>query len=501
MYIYYCYFFCLISDFALAFRSPIANHPVNLRRKLTVNSKTSDSTELLNDLEQLKLEREKKKAVLAATELAIRSLEAEITKSDNNISNPKVLPYDYGFISKSSGCYVNTKTPAGESLVPESAVVLGTQSFKRELNSIGQLIGKLFGKDANNSKYDDPILRKLSQVKLSNKAIWDREARRPQVKAPLIIKIPYLILCVMLDVLFDGYPISRFWFLETVARMPYFSYITMLHTYETLGWWRRSAEAKRVHFAEEWNEYHHLLIMESLGGDQQWAVRFLAQHSAIVYFFILIIAWLLSPTVAYNFSELIESHAVDTYAEFAESNRELLMELPPPEIAIAYYEGNDMYAFDEFQTSRPKGSRRPKIENLYDVFCNIHDDEGEHVATMAACQDPDILIKSPNTEAAVLTATLAAAAIAYLISGDIDFNGLTQYLDFAGDNALDTISNTIGGDAAGDAIGAAAAGMAAVSEATSNAPQILEENSEFLEEGSFLFTILKFLKIYLPIIM
>lgn len=30
----------------------------------------------------------------------------------------------------------------------------------------------------------------------------------------------YTALCFMLDVLFDGRPIQRFWFLETVARMP-----------------------------------------------------------------------------------------------------------------------------------------------------------------------------------------------------------------------------------------------------------------------------------------
>ena len=44
--------------------------------------------------------------------------------------------------------------------------------------------------------------------------------------------------------------------------MPYLSYVSMLHLYESLGWWRRSAETKRVHFAEEWNEFHHLLVME-----------------------------------------------------------------------------------------------------------------------------------------------------------------------------------------------------------------------------------------------
>lgn len=36
--------------------------------------------------------------------------------------------------------------------------------------------------------------------------------------------------------------------------------------------------------------------------------------------------------------------------------------------ALAYYQGGDMYLFDEFQTSRPAFSRRPTIRNLYDVF-------------------------------------------------------------------------------------------------------------------------------------
>lgn len=39
--------------------------------------------------------------------------------------------------------------------------------------------------------------------------------------------------------------------------------------------------------------------------------------------------YLVSPFLAYNFSELIESHAVDTYTEFAEVNKELLQSLPP----------------------------------------------------------------------------------------------------------------------------------------------------------------------------
>jgi hypothetical protein len=47
-------------------------------------------------------------------------------------------------------------------------------------------------------------------------------------------------LCYGLDLIYpENRPIERFWFLETVARMPYFSYNTMLTLYEMLGWWRR----------------------------------------------------------------------------------------------------------------------------------------------------------------------------------------------------------------------------------------------------------------------
>lgn len=52
--------------------------------------------------------------------------------------------------------------------------------------------------------------------------------------------------------------------------MPYFAYTTCLHLYETLGWWRTGG-LRVIHFAEEWNELHHLLIMESLGGDRRCA--------------------------------------------------------------------------------------------------------------------------------------------------------------------------------------------------------------------------------------
>mmetsp|Transcript_5969 Transcript_5969/g.9273 ORF Transcript_5969/g.9273 Transcript_5969/m.9273 type:complete len:342 (-) Transcript_5969:117-1142(-) len=257
--------------------------------------------------------------------------------------------------------------------------------------------------------------QKLKQLQLDNDKVWERENNRTQIEAPFVIKAPYIVLCLMLDSLFDGRPLERFWFLETVARMPYLSYVTMLHLYESFGWWRRAAAVKRVHFAEEWNEFHHLLTFEALGGDRSWATRFLAQHAAIVYYWVLVLMWLLSPTLAYNFSELIEAHAVDTYGEFADANEELMKELPAPGIAIQYWMGGDMYLYDEFQTERRLGDeRRPNITNLYDVICAIRDDEAEHVATMAACQKKGTIVSSINIERGIL-----AAGVTYLLTSKL----------------------------------------------------------------------------------
>lgn len=171
----------------------------------------------------------------------------------------------------------------------------------------------------------------------------------------------------MLDVVFEGrYVPSRFFLLETVARMPYFSYIGMLHVYETIGFWRRSADMKRIHFAEEMNEFNHLLIMESLGGDQRWWVRFLAQHSAIVYFIGLCVLWALSPTLSYKFSELLESHAVNTYSQFLDENEDQLKDLPPSLAAIDYYAlgSTDPY-YAEFQTSAVSEGGEVSLDFLF----------------------------------------------------------------------------------------------------------------------------------------
>jgi ubiquinol oxidase len=191
---------------------------------------------------------------------------------------------------------------------------------------------------------------------------------------------------------------ARFYVLETIARVPYFSYLSVLHLYETLGFWRR-ADLLKVHFAETWNELHHLLIMESLGGNQQWGDRFIAQHVAVAYYWAVVLLYMLLPKYAYYLMELIENHAYHTYDDYLKTHESELKLQPAPQVAIDYYRDGDLYMFEEVQTSLEHKFRRPVVDNLYDVFINIREDESAHVKTMEALQEPEArqAFRSPHT--------------------------------------------------------------------------------------------------------
>ncbi|MBW4622674.1 MAG: hypothetical protein KME17_25365 [Cyanosarcina radialis HA8281-LM2] len=218
------------------------------------------------------------------------------------------------------------------------------------------------------------------------------------------------ILVFFIDVIYRDRPYARFYVLETIARVPYFAYLSVLHLNETLGFWRK-ADWLKVHFAETWNELHHLLIMESLGGDRAWGDRFLAQHIALAYYWIVVPLYMLFPRYAYYMMELIEEHAYHTYDTFLQTHEEVLKAQPAPQIAINYYRDGDLYMFEEMQTSTRSEFRRPPVDNLYDVFVNIRDDESEHVKTMIACQHPEarITFKSPHTLPQPIEAEVKAA--------------------------------------------------------------------------------------------
>ena len=205
------------------------------------------------------------------------------------------------------------------------------------------------------------LRRSLKQLKLDDGNIWKREQEREMIESPRLLMSIYYIICHLLDVIYADKPIDRFWFLETIARMPYFSYVAILHMYETLGWWELDSELKRVHHNEELNETYHLKIMESLGGDIKWWNRFLARHVAMFYYAMLMGFFLVSPRTAYLSSELLERHAVDTYVEFYESNERILRDLPLTEAAAEYSEA---------------------VNNLYYVFVMIANDEFKHAESM-----------------------------------------------------------------------------------------------------------------------
>ena len=208
-----------------------------------------------------------------------------------------------------------------------------------------------------------------------------------------------------IDRLFAGRDYPRFYALETIARVPYFSFLSVLHMYESFGWWRR-ADYLKVHFAETMNEYHHLLIMEAMGGSERYADRVFAQHVALIYFWVAVGMFFVSPRMAYNLMEQIEEHAYATYDEFLKREGETLKTQPACGVAVSYYQMGDLYLFDEFQTNvyeglkegkEGEGVRRPKIRNMYDVIENVRNDELEHVKTMSYCQRPGNLLRANST--------------------------------------------------------------------------------------------------------
>jgi ubiquinol oxidase len=213
-----------------------------------------------------------------------------------------------------------------------------------------------------------------------------------------MIRLLVGVLVFVINTIYRDRPYPRFYVLETVARVPYFAYLSVLHLYETVGFWRK-ADWLKVHFAESWNELHHLLIMEELGGSKHWGDRFLAQHAALLYYWVVVALYLVAPRSAYHFMELVEGHAYHTYDTFVQQHEAELKAQPAPQVAISYYRDGDLYMFDEFQTGRTPEERRPIVNNLYDVFMAIRDDESEHVKTMVACQqvDAQITLKSPHT--------------------------------------------------------------------------------------------------------
>ena len=121
----------------------------------------------------------------------------------------------------------------------------------------------------------------------------------------------------ILDFLYRGQDIQRFWVLETIARAPYFAFLSVLHFKESLGL-RTEAHfyLMKEHFAQTVNETEHLTEMELRGGADRWVDRFLAYHLVLVYYWTMVVYYFIAPVSAYHLNEEVEWHAMDTYGKY-----------------------------------------------------------------------------------------------------------------------------------------------------------------------------------------
>lgn len=121
----------------------------------------------------------------------------------------------------------------------------------------------------------------------------------------------------ILDFLYRGREMPRFWVLETIARAPYFAFLSVLHFKESLGL-RTEAHfhLMKEHFAQTVNETEHLTEMELRGGADHWVDRFLAYHLVLIYYWIMVVYYFVAPVSAYHLNEEVEWHAMETYGKY-----------------------------------------------------------------------------------------------------------------------------------------------------------------------------------------
>jgi ubiquinol oxidase len=125
------------------------------------------------------------------------------------------------------------------------------------------------------------------------------------------------ITVAIIDFIYRDLPIQRFWVLETIARAPYFAFLSVLHLKESLGL-RTYAHyyLMKEHFAQTLNETEHLIEMERRGGADRWHDRFIAYHLVLIYYWILVGYYFIAPVSAYHLNAGIEYHATETYLDY-----------------------------------------------------------------------------------------------------------------------------------------------------------------------------------------
>ena len=125
----------------------------------------------------------------------------------------------------------------------------------------------------------------------------------------------------ILDFLYRGRDIQRFWVLEEIARAPYFAFLSVLHFRESMG--LRGPEhlyLMKQHFEQSVNETEHLECMERRGGNSYFIDRFVAKHLVLIYYWVNVVYYWVAPRLAYHLSSEVELHASMTYAKYIATN-------------------------------------------------------------------------------------------------------------------------------------------------------------------------------------
>ena len=278
--------------------------------------------------------------------------------------------------------------PAPYYTPPPNFIALASNQFGCNLDS---MLGR---KKATTNEDDEPVdLRaKLNSLKLQFRAAWDLESivggSLGVMKEPLALRAPYHLLCPLIDLVYkqpadaekidSGSAIQRLYVMEKIGRAPYLSFLSMLNLYESFGLWRPSEDLRVAHAHQELSKFRRQRMIEQLGGDQPWTARFIAEHSALFTHLTIVHLWFLSPSLAYRFAQMIESHAFHTYDAFLEQNESALKSMQISSISDA-------------DTSAPDS-------NLFEMFSSFKDDNSIHSMRLAEAYYPSVVLNAADSE-------------------------------------------------------------------------------------------------------
>lgn len=161
----------------------------------------------------------------------------------------------------------------------------------------------------------------------------ERTLSTPRLRYSLLARV----LFVGMDILYGRRcTLSKFKVLELIARVPYqaweqVAYVAVTHTSSDPGFARRVFDRIRESRQQQDNEQWHLLILAELivlRGLREGFVRFwlIPQFIAFIYYQIVWLLYVVSPSWGYRLNAEFEDHAEHEYMEFVREHPELEQE-------------------------------------------------------------------------------------------------------------------------------------------------------------------------------